>query len=800
MSTTALRALLTTRCPDSTSPAERDALGAVTAELHTILAAMFTAMIRCQHVPEALRVERCIALWKQKGSPHDSNKYRGITVANVFGKLLQRVVASRIAPLLIAGLPAEQSAYQPGRTVVEGPYVLLVALQLAKAMREPLYVIQLDSVKAYDRLNRDLMLSRLARLGVVGPLLGFMEAELQQTRRYVQYGGVESHEWHDELGIKQGDVRSPLVYAAATAPFAEAVRAFAGAPGSGAGVRIVAELSESGGIARLFLIVFADDVTIIQIGSGNVQAILDCCHALSEDEVFEFDASETVVTGYSPSADAPAKLLDWTLGGLLVKVQRDVVVRHLGVYMGPLGPGTRTLGGIPSIESCLVGHRSKMGASARHKMLQGRRVLATGTFSGAERRQLFHIGPRSTLVWGRKLAWCVFWKAEWTLYCDWARQSVGVRSNDRVNMLAVFAEAGLLPPGVDHLRDAATFLDLLRTLPSDTPARVAFVAAVRLSAAHAGPRVRERPGTCPRAQLLLCDQAISAAAAMQWGFAQLGLSEYFGGLSDSALHAPWEPPPAPPAEPGVPPPAPCGPGGDLVSAAYRSRWPSLCAGSESMKSSYLQVRPVLLDDDWQLSVTPEYVRFAFSRLRLGAVRLHEWVQRHEHTDRACTWCPSAPLLTLDHVLVQCRLSQGPRQTLRSSLLGAVDAVVAAELHRIALSPDPSAHPDPAADCSVVLIRSRIVAGMCPTGTLTATSAEGRRVWGVFLRGGDVDGGGSLGDLGEDTAAPCPLDSRGDLSRLGLAIRLKFRHILPVYAHEIVRVVEGGCSPREVTDG
>ena len=786
MSTTALRAILTTRCPSDTEEAVREEIEVVTEELREILAVLYTAMIRCQHVAAAFRVERCFALWKQKGSAHDPDKYRGITVGNVFGKILQRVIHARISPLLTAGLPVEQSAYQSGRSVVEGPYVAMVAAQLAKEMGEPLYVIQLDTVKAYDRLHRDLMLSRLSELGVVGPLLGFMEAELEQTRRYVVYGGAESREWHDALGIKQGDVRSPLVYAAATGPFTKAMRAFAEAHGSDVGVKIAAELTEGGEIARLFLIVFADDVTILQIGGDNIQAILDCAFELSEREVFDFKASETVVTAFSPSADAPADLQAWTLGGEPVKTQRDVVVRLLGVFMGPHGPGVAGLGGESCVEAMVADHRTRLAARARQKLIQGQRVLASGGFNGTEHRRLFHVGPRSSLVWGRKLAWCVFWKAEWDMYGDWARRSLGIHPDDRVNMLGVFAEAGLLPPGVDHLRDAATFIDMIRSLPPDAPARVAFVADVKLCEARAGSGVQECGGRVPVARLLLCLKAASAVAAMQWGFEKLGLEEYFGGVSVDSTHCPWEHPPAPASPSDGDPKTSPGRGADLVTEAYHEQWPLLAAQSESLRATYLHVRPELGGDDWQLSIHPEHCQQAFHRLRLGAVRFHEWVRRHEDRDLGCPWCGEHVRFTSVHAMTECSMSRIPRKMLRGKLLKAIEVVIRSEVERLREVDGSGVGADPASDSSVIQIRRRVTEGLSAAGQFVVDSEADLRAWWVFLLGGD---GG--------TCAPCPMATSGDMSRLGRAIRDKFRHIVPWYAHEILRVVEGGKRPRPV---
>jgi hypothetical protein len=327
VSSTAMRAIFTTTAGPKTPPLVTKRMEAKTQELLTVLAGLFTMMINTSHVPSNLRSSRCIALWKRKGDSSDPNKYRGITISSMTMKLLQYVVFSRIQPLLEAGIPREQSAFQHGRRTQEGPMVVALAMAAAHRRGETLYVIQLDAVKAFDKCNRDMLLSKMAENGVTGPLLRFVEAEFDQVRRIVHFDGSTSEPIADHLGIQQGAILSPTLYAAAMSGIATRLNAHADevatTPGQArAGVHIApAHRESSSSPGRIVSTLFADDMTPVTTERDSVQGILTASYAESIAGCFELRADETCVTAFPPPGSSPAPLPAWTLGGLPVITQ-----------------------------------------------------------------------------------------------------------------------------------------------------------------------------------------------------------------------------------------------------------------------------------------------------------------------------------------------------------------------------------------------------------------------------------------------------------------------------------------------
>ena len=72
--------------------------------------------------------------------------------------------------------------------------------------------IYLDFSKAFDRLNYDILLSKLAYYGIHPNALRLLTSYLQDRCQYVQLDNVKSCEHPTTCGIPQGSVLGPLFF------------------------------------------------------------------------------------------------------------------------------------------------------------------------------------------------------------------------------------------------------------------------------------------------------------------------------------------------------------------------------------------------------------------------------------------------------------------------------------------------------------------------------------------------------------------------------------------------------------
>ena len=70
----------------------------------------------------------------------------------------------------------------------------------------------IDLKKAFDTVDHQLLLAKMAHYGVRGGFLGLLESYLGGRSQYVVYGGHESGRGSVECGVPQGSVLGPLFF------------------------------------------------------------------------------------------------------------------------------------------------------------------------------------------------------------------------------------------------------------------------------------------------------------------------------------------------------------------------------------------------------------------------------------------------------------------------------------------------------------------------------------------------------------------------------------------------------------
>ncbi|MEP5378883.1 MAG: reverse transcriptase domain-containing protein, partial [Hyphomicrobiales bacterium] len=102
----------------------------------------------------------------------DYNNYRGIPLVAHAGKVLLKIVASRLSSYCETEekTPKEQCGFRPARLTVDMLFVVRLQ-QPGRQKKIPLYMCFIDLQKAYDSVDRELLWEVLTRLGVPTKML-----------------------------------------------------------------------------------------------------------------------------------------------------------------------------------------------------------------------------------------------------------------------------------------------------------------------------------------------------------------------------------------------------------------------------------------------------------------------------------------------------------------------------------------------------------------------------------------------------------------------------------------------------
>eukprot|EP00253_Pinus_taeda_P014482 PITA_14482 len=94
-----------------------------------------------------------IALIPKVEESNTPDKYRSIALCNVIYKLISKVVANRLKPLLPLLISPEQTGYVEGHQILDGIILSHEVIHSLKIMKKPGMILKLDLSKAFDKLN-----------------------------------------------------------------------------------------------------------------------------------------------------------------------------------------------------------------------------------------------------------------------------------------------------------------------------------------------------------------------------------------------------------------------------------------------------------------------------------------------------------------------------------------------------------------------------------------------------------------------------------------------------------------------
>uniref|UniRef100_A0A803TE10 Reverse transcriptase domain-containing protein n=1 Tax=Anolis carolinensis TaxID=28377 RepID=A0A803TE10_ANOCA len=154
--------------------------------------------------------------------------YRPVSNLPFLGKMIERTVLGQLQQFLddTAGLDPFQSGFRPGH----GTETVLVAitdeLRRQSDSGGSALLVLLDLTAAFDTVDYDLMIHRLAMSGIRGQALNWFNSFLRNRSQCVEYMDQVSDRSPLLCGVPQGAILSPLLFNIYVRPLASLVRSF----------------------------------------------------------------------------------------------------------------------------------------------------------------------------------------------------------------------------------------------------------------------------------------------------------------------------------------------------------------------------------------------------------------------------------------------------------------------------------------------------------------------------------------------------------------------------------------------
>lgn len=116
-------------------------------------------------MPRSFTVTKIVLLPK-KENPLSWSDYRPISLCNVMNKIISKIIATRLAPLLPYLTTPNQSGFIKGRLLSDNVLLAQELIQdISNCSLTPNVAIKLDMAKAYDRVQWPFLIKVLRRMG-----------------------------------------------------------------------------------------------------------------------------------------------------------------------------------------------------------------------------------------------------------------------------------------------------------------------------------------------------------------------------------------------------------------------------------------------------------------------------------------------------------------------------------------------------------------------------------------------------------------------------------------------------------
>ena len=163
--------------------------------------------------PDAYKVAKVVPLFKG-GDSDDVNSYRPISLLPALGKLLEKVISSRIVNFFdhFCLFSPHQFGFRAKFSTEHA--ILDIYEKLLKNLDDGLSTcaIFLDLAKAFDTVSHPILIRKLEKYGIRGNSLDLLKSYLNRRSQFVQINNSLSSYLEIEFGVPQGSILGPLLF------------------------------------------------------------------------------------------------------------------------------------------------------------------------------------------------------------------------------------------------------------------------------------------------------------------------------------------------------------------------------------------------------------------------------------------------------------------------------------------------------------------------------------------------------------------------------------------------------------
>ena len=174
---------------------------------------LYNRMFSSSEYPRAWG-EGIIAPVFKKGDPNEASNYRGITLISVLAKINSQLLLNRLTSWTenYEKITNNQFGFQKGKSVQDCIYILHAVISRVLNKGQKLYCIFIDYEKCFDKIDRSFLWQKLLTENVTCKLVRAIKSMYNTVKSCVKYKSSFSSFFESNIGLKQGDPSSPLLF------------------------------------------------------------------------------------------------------------------------------------------------------------------------------------------------------------------------------------------------------------------------------------------------------------------------------------------------------------------------------------------------------------------------------------------------------------------------------------------------------------------------------------------------------------------------------------------------------------
>lgn len=180
---------------------------AFTTESQYYLLSLLNKFFTSGSIPSILK--KCLQVALPKTSPGD---FRPITLMNCILKIYEKLIYNRIYPIMDPFIPSQQFGFRKNRSSCDQAANLIMNIERLRSKNLYCGIIFIDIKKAFDRIDRNIILNDLKKFGFNGMTLAAIKALVNDNEYRVLFEDSISSEYTSEAGCPQGSILSPLLW------------------------------------------------------------------------------------------------------------------------------------------------------------------------------------------------------------------------------------------------------------------------------------------------------------------------------------------------------------------------------------------------------------------------------------------------------------------------------------------------------------------------------------------------------------------------------------------------------------